>query len=125
LSGTWSGDILLNDAAPTIGQADTLFPVLLHEVGHVLGLDDSPDPASVMFSHLNHQTTLAPVDIAALQALYGPRSDDPFEGAQRNDTPATATLMPEPASFDGSTPLIVYASISSLKDVDFYSLKTP
>ena len=80
LSGTWSGDILLNSAAPSIGQADTLFPVLLHEVGHVLGLDDSPDPASVMFSNVNHQTTLAPEDIAAVQALYGPRSDDPFEG---------------------------------------------
>ena len=125
LSGTWSGDILLNSAAPSIGQADTLFPVLLHEVGHVLGLDDSPDPASVMFSNVNHQTTLAPEDIAAVQAIYGPRSDDPFEGPQRNDTLATAALMPEPAGYDGTTPLLLFASISSLKDVDFYSLETP
>jgi hypothetical protein len=125
LSGTWSGDILLNSAAPSIGQADTLFPVLLHEVGHVLGLDDSPDPTSVMFSNLNHQTALAPEDIAAVQALYGPRRDDPVEGPWSNDTLATSAPMPEPAGYDGTTPLLFYASISTLKDPNFYSLKTP
>jgi len=125
LSGTWSGDILLNSVAPSVGRADTLFPVLLHEVGHVLGLDHSPDPASVMFSNVNHQTTLAPEDIAAVQALYGPRRDDPLEGPWSGDTLATATPMPEPAGYEGTTPLLFYASLSSLKDVDFYSLKTP
>jgi hypothetical protein len=125
LSGTWSGDILLNDAAPSLGRADTLFPVLLHEVGHVLGLDDSSDPASVMFPHLHDQTTLAPGDIATVRALYGPRVDDPFEGPGHNDTLQTATAMPEPASYDGGTPLLFYADLSSNADVDFYTLTVP
>jgi hypothetical protein len=125
LSGTWSGDILLNSAAPSISQADTLFPVLLHEVGHVLGLDDSPDPASVMFSNVNHQTSLSPGDIAAVQALYGPRIIDPQETPVPGNSLATAAPMPEPVGYDGTTPLLLYASLSSLKQSDFYTLTTP
>lgn len=125
LSGTWSGDIILNDAAPSVGQADTLFPVLLHEIGHVLGLDHSDDPASVMFPQLNSRTALAPSDIAAVQALYGPRPEDPYEGPAWNNTPQTATPMPEPTGYDGTTPLLFYANLSSNADVDFYMLTVP
>ncbi|QEH32715.1 Matrixin [Aquisphaera giovannonii] len=125
LSGTWSGDILLNSASPSIGRAETLFPVLLHEIGHVLGLGDSSDPASVMFSHLDGQSALAPEDVAAIQSIYGPRAEDPFEGPRWNDTPATASPMPEPAGYDGTTPLLIYANIDSHRDVDFYTLTTP
>jgi hypothetical protein len=125
LSGTWSGDVLLNSAVPFGSTEDDLFPVLLHEVGHVLGLDHSPDPESVMSSHLKNRVGLAPSDIAAVQALYGPRRDDPFEGPGRNDSFQTATPMPAPAGYDGSTPLLIYANLSALKDVDFYSLRLP
>jgi len=79
LSGTWSGDILLNSAVPFDGQDVSLFPVLLHEVGHVLGLDHNSDPSSVMFEHLNNQVvSLSPGDVASVQALYGPREADSF-----------------------------------------------
>src|SRR5215831_15227548 len=110
LSGTWSGDILLNDAASSIGQASTLLPVVLHEIGHALGLDDSTDPASVMFPQLGDRIALAPSDIADVQALYGPSVEDPFEGPAWNNTPQTATPMPEPAGYDGTTPLLFYAN---------------
>jgi hypothetical protein len=80
LAGTWSGDILLNSAVAFDQTAD-LVPVLLHEVGHVLGLPPSADPSSVMFETLNNQRTLlAPGDIAAVQTLYGARGQDPYEG---------------------------------------------
>ncbi|HMB07561.1 MAG TPA: matrixin family metalloprotease, partial [Isosphaeraceae bacterium] len=125
LSGTWSGDILLNRAALAAANPDELFPILLHEVGHVLGLDHSTDPESVMFEHLNQRDSLAPSDIAAVQALYGPRDDDPFEGPGRDDTFQTAAPMPEPAGYDGTTPLLIYANLSSLKDVDFYTVTAP
>jgi hypothetical protein len=125
LSGTWSGDILMNDAAPSLGQANTLFPVVLHEVGHVLGLDDSSDPASVMFPRLHDQTTLSPSDIAAIQALYGPRVVDPLLGLVDNGTLPTATPMPGPTGYDGVTPLLFYANLTSNEDIDFYTLTVP
>src|SRR5579875_2742410 len=125
LSGTWSGDILLNDSAPSIARPATLFPVLLHEVGHVLGLDHSDVPASVMYPQVADKVALAPSDIAAIQALYGPRPEDPFEGPSGNDRPQTATPMPEPAEFDGTAPLLFYADLSSIGDVDVYTLKVP
>jgi hypothetical protein len=125
LSGTWSGDILLNSTVAFDQTAD-LFPVLLHEVGHVLGLDHSSDPSSVMFETLNNQRTqLAPSDIAAVQSIYGARGQDPYEGAGGNETLATATVMPTPAGFDGTTPLLLYADISTASDFDVYSLTPP
>ena len=125
LSGTWSGDILLNSAELSGGNPADLFPILLHEVGHVLGLDHSLDPASVMFSHLNHNLSLAPTDVAAVQALYGPRPPDLSESPWGDTTIAPATPIPAPAGYDGSTPLFLYADIASHSDVDIFSLKTP
>jgi hypothetical protein len=126
LSGTWSGDVLLNSAVAFDGKKVDLFPVLLHEVGHVLGLDDSPDPNSVMFSHLNNRwTRLAPSDIAAVQALYGTRPSDPFEGPRGNESIATAAPIPTPAGYDGTTPLLIYADISTNSDIDVFSLRPP
>jgi hypothetical protein len=123
LSGTWSGDVLLNSAALDDSGAD-LFPILLHEVGHVLGVDHNPDPASVMFSHLEHpQANLSPGDVAAVGALYtGPRPSDPNEWpGWYNETMETANPISAPLGYDGTTPLLAYADITTHEDVDFFS----
>ncbi|HEX8203604.1 MAG TPA: matrixin family metalloprotease, partial [Isosphaeraceae bacterium] len=116
LSGTWSGDVLLNSAALADPGAD-LFPILLHEVGHVLGIDHSRDPASVMFAHLGaDRADLDPRDVAAVEALYnGPRPRDAFEGPRWNETPETASPLPAPPGFDGTTPLLVYGDIAAVR----------
>ncbi len=72
---TWAGDILLNsDYQYRIGGGAgyDLATVLLHELGHGLGLDDSNDPASVMFhAYQGLRTQLGAGDIADLRSLYG------------------------------------------------------
>ena len=78
-----------------------------------------------MFSNLDYRTARGPSDIAAVQALYGPRSDDPVNGAGPSDTFATAAPMPEPVGYDGTTPLLIYANIPSPGGENFYSLKPP
>ena len=126
LSGTWSGDLLLNSSVAFDDGGADLFPVLLHEVGHVLGLDHSDDPASVMSEHLdNTKTTLAPSDIAAIQALYGPRLGDDLGGPAGNSSLATAAPFPTPTGFDGSIPLLLYGDVSTANQAEYFSLKPP
>jgi hypothetical protein len=127
LSGTYSGDILLNSSVP-FDSGVNLFPVLLHEVGHVLGFDDSTDPASALFPQLDNQRAgLSPADIAAVQGLYGPRIDDPPGGPAGGggDTLATAAAIPAPSGFDGTTPLFLYSSLTTPGEAHAYSFTAP
>jgi predicted Zn-dependent protease len=117
LSGTWSGDVLLNNTVHL--DAAHLLPIALHEAGHTLGLDDNSDPNSVMYSHYNAQhTALSAGDIAAIQALYGPPPPD-----QGGHDLRTAIPIHVPAHFNGQTPLAVFGQLVSAGDVDYYSVR--
>lgn len=126
-SGTLTGDLFLNSNANFTGSR--LFATVLHEAGHVLGLGHSDDPASPMSAHLNALAQLTDGDIAELQALYGARVPDAYERGQGNDTFATATSLRHPQrpprSYDGSTPLIRFGDITTVGDVDMFSVRSP
>src|SRR5262245_19898916 len=88
-AGTWSGDLKLNTRTPFSlgGGAGTvdLFTAFLHEAAHVLGLDHSEDAASAVYEHyLGPKGGLTAGDIASLQALYGARGADGYEGTGGN-----------------------------------------
>ena len=123
LSGTWSGDILLNSTVAFDGGGVDLFPVLLHEVGHVLGLDHSADPASVMFEHLdNTRTSPRPGRRRRRPGPLRPAAGRPVRGPLGNDTPRDRRRPSRPPP--GSTarrPCLLYANISTPSDADFYS----
>lgn len=122
LSGTWSGDVLLNGSAPL--DAAHLFPVALHEAGHALGLDDNSDPNSVMYARYDgRHTALTAGDIAALQALYGPPPPDRVQGGHDNNTLRTATPIHQPAHDNGQTPYTVFSRLVSAQDVDYFSVR--
>ena len=53
-------------------EVQSLSSVLLHELGHSLGLSDSQDISSVMYPYYSSgDLGLTPDDIAGIQALYG------------------------------------------------------
>ena len=119
LSGTWAGDILFNSDA-NFTDADQFYAVALHEIGHVLGLDHSQDPTSVM-----HPTAmnleLNPDDIQNLQLNYGARALDQYDlGIERNDSFETATKIRNTGSIDGIIPLVAFGDIEDGTDKDFY-----
>ena len=121
LSGTWAGDILINaDSKFGTGGAD-LYSVMLHEIGHVLGLDHSADPTSVMYSHAGKQYAgLASIDRVAVQQLYGARSPDANDRAAPNDAFAQATRIKSESSYTGAAPLAIFGDITTPSDVDYY-----
>jgi hypothetical protein len=120
VAGTLAGDVFFNSDSAWDGNR--LFAVALHEAGHAFGLDDSPDPDSVMYGHLNMRTELAPADVAALRELYGTRA----EGPPDNGTFQTATRIDPVSAAHGHSgsgrPDVVFADVTTPGDVDYYSL---
>jgi predicted Zn-dependent protease len=118
LSGTLSGDMILNSSADL--NPSNLFDVALHEAGLALGLEESTDPSSVMYPVINPNATLSPSDIQNIQALYGTRAPDP-----NDNSIATPTPMPQPVIYVGTTPLVAYGTLAQVSDTDFYSFQSP
>ena len=124
-SSTLTGDVLINTSDKFGGKSLDVFSVLLHEAGHVFGIDDGTDPKSPMYPSYLGNSKLTPTDTASLQSLYGTRALDPHEGSNGNNSIATATTMQAPGSYTGATPLISYGDISSNKDADVYAFRPP
>ncbi|MEZ6063493.1 MAG: matrixin family metalloprotease [Planctomycetaceae bacterium] len=120
-AGTWGGDIVLNSEF----QPESLQQfraVVLHEVGHVLGLEHSLDPQSVMYAHNDPTISQQPTadDIANLVALYGQRIGAE-DAARPNDAINRATSMRD-GSFEGTYPLVRYGDVSTDSDIDYFRL---
>jgi hypothetical protein len=118
MSGTLSGDMILNSAAD-LNPAD-LYDVALHEAGLALGLSESTDPTSVMYPVINPNATLSASDIQNIQSLYGVRAPDP-----NNNTITSAAPISQPSLYLGATPLVTYGDLSTPSDTDFYSVQPP
>jgi len=121
LSGTWSGDSIINTAAlfSAGGMSGTydLFTAYLQEAGHVFGMDNSSDPTSVMFEQYQGvRPGLNADDVAGVQSLYGLRQPDQYEGTTGNDSLGAATSL-----YIGSG-VQVGGDITTLQDADYYQL---
>jgi len=136
---SWAGEIIIN-SNKLFGQGNTrgrydLFTVALQEAGHVLGLDNSPDTASVMYTHYTTaRSALSATDIATVQQLYGVRSADRFDQTGANNTLATADRLSFVTDTDrldgtdgtwGGTPFVAQGDLTTRADVDYYSVEVP
>ena len=123
-TGTFAGDIIINTR--TQFTPSKLYAVVMHELGHVMGLDHSVAPNSVMFPTLHEPAALTAGDIAALRDLYGVRAVDFNEGARGNNTIANATRLrfsENSGGFNGSTPVVGYGDVANASDLDYFDVR--
>jgi len=129
VANTWVGDVFPNSNFLFGGSGANpkydLYSVVLHEAGHVFGLEHSTDPNSPMFPSFHKDESPTPADIANLRALYGVREPDQYEGPFGNETLATATPLAFGDSGGEANSIDIAADIGSLSDVDTYRLVAP
>ena len=125
MTGTWTGDLLINTADAFDPAHLDLYDVVLHEAGHVFGLAESPDPKSPMYASYAANATPTAADVKNLQSLYGTRPADANEGSSGNDTVSRASTLQVPGSYKGATPLVAFGDVAGATDVDVYALRPP
>ena len=130
LGGTWSGDVKLNTSYQfSIGGGNNtidLYTAMLHEAAHSLGLDHSTNSSSAVYAdYLGPRTGLGGDDVSRIQALYGARTPDQYEGSTGNGTFSSATPLTLLSNPDGSLGIAVNADVTTLSDADVYKFQAP
>ena len=121
-STTKGGDITLSpDFTYHIGTYIDLYSVLLHEVGHSLGLGHSTSGTIMYDTIVSVYSGLTSDDIAGIQSIYGARQEDSYDSAARNDDLATASAL----NVDSGGNVSITADLTSMADVDAYAIVAP
>ena len=123
---TGAGDVELNTGfsfAP--GTHYDFQSVILHELGHSLGLGESPQPSSVMYRYYygTHQG-LSSDDVEGIQAIYGPRVADSYQSRGLATSPSTALDL-TPSLNSNLQAQLGGLSLSTIGGVEYFSVVAP
>ena len=123
---TAGGDVKINTAdsfGPT-GQYD-LQSILIHEVGHSLGLDESPQPAAIMYAYYSGaRHDLSSYDVEGIQSIYGPRVADPYQSRGQGVSAASAIDLTGVFN-SGDLAVVSGLSLASIGASEYFSITAP
>ncbi len=123
---TASGDVEINTALNFgIGSGYDLYSVMLHEIGHSLGLDHVSGTAEVMHpSYQGIRNGVSPGDVGGVQAMYGARAPDVFQAGGHGVSFETAIDLTSMLGNAGVTSLNG-ESLYTPGDTEFFSMVAP
>jgi hypothetical protein len=123
---TGAGDVMLNTSmnfGP--GSGYDFETVMIHEIGHALGLGESPQPTSVMYSYYSGvHHSLSPYDVEGIQSLYGVKGSDSYQSQGEATSASTALNLTSDLNSNNQTQLSG-VGLSSIGDTEYFSVVTP
>jgi cell division septation protein DedD len=131
---TIAGDMHVNyDEAWSVNGSLQLYPVMLHEMGHALGLGHSDSPSDVMYPYYQGTQHLASGDVQALQTLYAAPTQTVTPTTTPSNpvapslpvTPTTPTTTPATPTTPTATPSTPAAGDTIPPLIQIYSPSMP
>ena len=123
---TEAGDTEINTSIDYHEGTDIdLYSVMLHEVGHALGLMHSPDATAVMnATYGGVRSGLQPEDIAGIRTIYGARVPDALQSQGLATAPATADDLTGALNPSGQE-TVNGVSLATIGDAEYFSVVAP
>ncbi len=125
---TVSGNVEVNTVMPwNIGSDFDFYSVMLHETGLALGLDEPPPGNGNVVMNTVYggvRAGLMPGDIAGIQAIYGPRTPDAYQGQGQGLSLSNAVNL-NPSLGSSLQATLNNVSLNAVGDTEYFTLVAP